>query len=231
MVYAHYDGQPVDPAAWATPPWTPTLRAGTLEEKAAVVDLAALPQAIGAEWRLYGRSASDDKAPIVVAMAALDALKHTKRTPSVNLKFFLEGEEEAGSEHLKAMLETHRELLQADLWLLCDGPVHQTRRPQVYFGVRGVTGVDITLYGPARALHSGHYGNWAPNPAVELAHLLASLRDTEGRILIAGFGDDVRPLTAAERDALRSVPPVEERPASPRWRSGAPKARARRWPS
>ena len=209
MVYAHYDGQPVDPAAWATPPWTPTLRAGTLEEKAPVVDLAALPQAIGAEWRLYGRSASDDKAPIVVAMAALDALKHTKRTPSVNLKFFLEGEEEAGSEHLKAMLETHRELLKADLWLLCDGPVHQTRRPQVYFGVRGVTGVDITLYGPARALHSGHYGNWAPNPAVELSHLLATLRDTEGRILIAGFGDDVRPLTAAERDALRSVPPVE----------------------
>jgi acetylornithine deacetylase/succinyl-diaminopimelate desuccinylase-like protein len=210
MVYAHYDGQPVDPSAWTTPPWTPTLRSGTLEDGASAVDLGALTQPIGGEWRLYGRSSSDDKAPIVVAMAALDALRATKRAPSVNLKLFLEGEEEAGSPHLQAMLEAHRDLLKADLWLLCDGPVHQTRRPQVYFGVRGVTGVDVTLYGPARALHSGHYGNWAPNPAVELAQLIASLRDTEGRILIAGFGDDVRPPSAAEKDALRSVPPVEE---------------------
>src|SRR5262245_12757353 len=147
-------------------------------------------------------------------MAALDALKHVKRKPSVNLKFFLEGEEEAGSAHLEAMLKTHRDLLKADLWLLCDGPVHQTRKPQVYFGVRGVTGVEVTLYGPARALHSGHYGNWAPNPAVELARLIASVRDDEGRILIAGFGDDVRPPTAAEHAALRSVPPVEDALAS-----------------
>ncbi len=210
MVYAHFDGQPVDPAAWATPPWTPTLRSGTLDDKALIVDLAALAQPIGPEWRLYGRSASDDKAPIVAAMAALDALKQAKVAPSVNLKFFLEGEEEAGSEHLRAMLEAHRDLLAADLWLLCDGPVHQTRKPQVYFGVRGVMGVELTLYGPARALHSGHYGNWAPNPAVELAQLLASLRDAEGRILIKGFGDDVRPLSVAEREALRSVPPVED---------------------
>jgi acetylornithine deacetylase/succinyl-diaminopimelate desuccinylase-like protein len=210
MVYAHYDGQPVDASQWATAPWEPTLRSGTLEENAPPVSLAGEVPPIGPEWRLYARSASDDKAPIVVAVAALDALAHAKRRPSVNLKFFLEGEEEAGSPHLEAMLKTHRDLLKADLWLLCDGPVHQTRKPQVYFGVRGVTGVDITLYGPARALHSGHYGNWAPNPAVELAELIASLRDTEGRVLIAGFGDDVRSPTAAEREALRSVPPVED---------------------
>jgi acetylornithine deacetylase/succinyl-diaminopimelate desuccinylase-like protein len=208
MVYAHYDGQPVDPAAWTTPPWTPVLRDGALPNGKAV-DLAS-PGAIGPEWRLYGRSASDDKAPIVAAAAALDALRAGGRAPSVNLKFFLEGEEEAGSPHLRAMLGAHRDLLRADLWLLCDGPVHQTRRPLVFFGVRGVTGVEITLFGPARALHSGHYGNWAPNPAVELARLVASLRDDDGRILIAGFGDDVRPLTQAERAALRSVPPVED---------------------
>jgi acetylornithine deacetylase/succinyl-diaminopimelate desuccinylase-like protein len=210
MVYAHYDGQPVDASAWQSPPWTPTLRTGALEDGARTVDLQALPARIEPEWRLYGRSASDDKAPIVAALAALDALRSARRRPSVSLKFFLEGEEEAGSPHLRAMLEAHRELLSADLWLLCDGPVHQTRRPLVYYGVRGVTGVEITLYGPARALHSGHYGNWAPNPAAELALLLASLRDGEGRIRIAGFGDDVRPLTDAERAALRSVPPVED---------------------
>jgi acetylornithine deacetylase/succinyl-diaminopimelate desuccinylase-like protein len=209
MVYAHYDGQPVDPSSWTTPPWTPTLRTGTLDDGAAVVDLAS-PGAIGPEWRLYGRSASDDKAPIVAAAAALDALRGAKRAPSVNLKFFLEGEEEAGSPHLRAMLETHRALLAADLWLLCDGPVHQSRRPLVFFGVRGVTGVELTLFGPARALHSGHYGNWAPNPAVELAQLIASLRGDDGRIRIAGFADDVRPPTDAERAALRSVPSVED---------------------
>lgn len=208
MVYAHYDGQPVDAPAWTTPPWTPVLRDGPLPG-GRPVDLAS-PGAMGPEWRLYGRSASDDKAPIVAALAALDALRDAKGAPSVNLKFFLEGEEEAGSPHLRAMLEAHRGLLRADLWLLCDGPVHQTRRPLVFFGVRGVTGVELTLYGPARALHSGHYGNWAPNPAVELARLVASLRDDEGRILIAGFGDDVRPPSEAERAALGSVPPVEE---------------------
>ncbi|MET0552694.1 MAG: M20/M25/M40 family metallo-hydrolase [Vicinamibacteria bacterium] len=208
MVYAHYDGQPVDAAAWTTPPWTPVLRDGPLPD-GKVVDLAS-PVAIGPEWRLYGRSASDDKAPIVAALAALDALRSSKAAPSVNLKFFLEGEEEAGSPHLRAMLEAHRDLLRAELWLLCDGPVHQTRRPLVFFGVRGVTGVEITLYGPSRALHSGHYGNWAPNPAVELARLIGTLRDDDGRILIAGFDADVRPLTDAERAALRSVPPVED---------------------
>jgi acetylornithine deacetylase/succinyl-diaminopimelate desuccinylase-like protein len=208
MVYAHYDGQPVDAAAWTTPPWTPVLRDGPLPD-GKPVDVAS-PGTIGPEWRLYGRSSSDDKAPIVAAAAALDALRAGGRAPSVNLKFFLEGEEEAGSPHLKAMLAAHRDLLRADLWLLCDGPVHQTRRPLVYFGVRGMTGVELTVYGPARALHSGHYGNWAPNPAAELARLVASLRDDEGRILVAGFGDDVRPLTGAEREALRSVPPVED---------------------
>ena len=211
MVYAHYDGQPVDASAWATPPWTPTLRSGTLDRQAPPVQLSgAQPSRIDGEWRVYARSASDDKAPIVVAAAALDALRHAKRKPSVNVKFFLEGEEEAGSPNLEAMLKAHRELLRADLWLLCDGPVHQSRRPQVYYGVRGVTGVDVTLYGPARALHSGHYGNWAPNPAVELAQLVASLRDIEGRILIADFDDDVKPLSSAEREALASVPPVED---------------------
>ena len=112
------------------------------------------------------------------------------------------------------MLEKNKELLKADAWLLCDGPVHQSRRPLVFFGVRGITGVELTLYGPSRALHSGHYGNWAPNPAVELAHLVAGLRDTDGRIRIAGFYDDVRPPTEAERDGPPRLP-ARGRRASP----------------
>jgi acetylornithine deacetylase/succinyl-diaminopimelate desuccinylase-like protein len=210
VVYVHYDGQPVDPSRWATSPWTPVLRAGRLEDGAAVVELADARSPLDPGWRLYARSASDDKAPIVGVLAALDALDAAKIPLSVNLKLFLEGEEEAGSPHLERTLADHKGLLGGDVWLLCDGPVHQSGRMQLFLGARGMTDVEVTVYGPSRALHSGHYGNWAPNPAVLLAHLLAGLRDPDGRIGVAGFYDDVRPLDEAERRALASVPAVDE---------------------
>ena len=156
----------------------------------------------GGEARIYARSASDDKAPIMAMLAALDALKAIRAAPSVNLKFVFEGEEEAGSPHLGAYFDRYPKELSADAWLLCDGPVHQSRHMQLYFGARGVTDLDLTVYGPLRPLHSGHYGNWAPNPIVTLTHLVDSMRDTEGEILISGFYDDVTPLTDVERDAL-----------------------------
>ena len=97
--------------------------------------------------------------------SAVDALRATGIKPTVNLKFFFDGEEEAGSAHVRAILEREKDLLRADVWLFADGPVHQSRRMQVVFGARGDMGLEMTVYGPARALHSGHYGNWAPNPA------------------------------------------------------------------
>jgi acetylornithine deacetylase/succinyl-diaminopimelate desuccinylase-like protein len=142
-------------------------------------------------------------------LTALDALKAAGVRPSVNLKLFFEGEEEAGSGHLQSILERNATLLRADAWLFGDGPVHQSRRQQVVFGVRGVTGAEITLYGPSHALHSGHYGNWAPNPVTELANLIASMRNDDGRILIAHFYDDVAPITPAERRALANIPSVD----------------------
>ena len=214
LIYAHYDGQPVDPTQWTTPPWRPVMRDGPLEASGREVPLPSAPGQSGPEWRLYARSASDDKAPIVGVLSALDALRAAAIPLSVNLKLFLEGEEEAGSPHLDAMLRAHAGVLAADLWLLCDGPVHQTRQPQVFFGARGVTGLEMTAYGPARALHSGHYGNWAPNPALTVAHVLAGLRDEAGRILIDGFYDDVRPPTDRERQAVAAAPPVEKQLAA-----------------
>jgi acetylornithine deacetylase/succinyl-diaminopimelate desuccinylase-like protein len=143
-------------------------------------------------------------------LSALDALRAAGVSPSVNLKFFFEAEEEAGSPHLREILQAHHDLLAADLWIFCDGPVHPSRRYQIVYGARGVTGVEMTVYGATRALHSGNYGNWAPNPALLLAHLLASLRDPEGKILIPGFDDDVRPLTELEKQAAAAVPRVED---------------------
>ncbi len=209
VFYAHYDGQPVEPERWASPPFSPVLRDGPLAPGARTLGLASLRGELSGEWRIFARSASDDKAPILAILAALDALKAAGVKPSVNLKLVFEGEEEAGSPHLGAALRANRDLLAADAWLLCDGPVHQSRRMQVIFGVRGVTEVEITVYGPARAVHSGHYGNWAPNPAVALAHLVSGLRDPDGRIAIAGFYDDVRPPTRAERAALVAVPDAD----------------------
>ena len=190
--YAHYDGQPVDATQWASPPWQPVIKGE------------------GGEARIYARSASDDKAPIMAMLAALDALAAAKQAPSVNLKFVFEGEEEAGSPHLATYFEKFPQELSADAWLICDGPVHQSRRMQLYFGARGVADLTMTVYGPLHALHSGHYGNWAPNPIVALTHLIDSMRDTNGRILVDGFYDDVTPLTDVERDALAAIPNIDD---------------------
>ena len=114
-----------------------------------------------------------------------------------------------GSPHLRELLTLHRDLLTADAWLICDGPVHQSGRRQLVFGVRGDTNVDITVYGPRRPLHSGHYGNFAANPALRLAQLLASMKGEDGRVRIAGWYDGLEPLGAAERQALAAAPDDE----------------------
>ncbi len=208
--YAHYDGQPVDESQWSTGPWSPTLRDGSPDKSTKEVRLEDIKPPLNPEWRIHARSASDDKAPIQALLTALDALRAANIPLATNVKFFFEGEEEQGSPHLSAIINEYANLLKADAWLLCDGPVHQTRRMQVYFGARGVTDVEMTVYGPMRPLHSGHYGNWAPNPAVLLADLLSRLRDPSARIKIPGFYDAVVPLSASERQALQSIPDVDQ---------------------
>src|SRR5580704_11212086 len=187
VFYAHYDGQPLDPKEWATPPWQPVVR----------------------DSRIYARSASDDKAPVIAILTALDALQAARIPPRSNIKLVFEGEEEAGSPHLASIIEKYKDLLGGDVWLICDGPVHQSRRQQIVFGARGITELDITLYGPSHELHSGHYGNWAPNPAMALARLLASMKDDDGRVLIDHFYDGVEPLSEIERRAVAEAPDVD----------------------
>jgi acetylornithine deacetylase/succinyl-diaminopimelate desuccinylase-like protein len=211
VFYAHYDGQPTDPAKWTgTEPWRPALRTAPHDAGGRLLPMPSDGEAINPEWRLYARSASDDKAGVMAILAAVDALKARGIAPTVNLKFFFEGEEEAGSPNLAAIITRHKGLLDSDAWIICDGPVHQSGRKQVVFGVRGDTNVDLTVYGPRRPLHSGHYGNWAPNPAMTLARLLATMKDERGRVLIAGWYDDAEPLGEAERRALAEAPAYDE---------------------
>ncbi len=207
LIYVHYDGQPANAADWASDPWTPVMRTALVEEGGEEVPISA---PFDPEWRLFGRSTGDDKAPVIALLAAIDALEAVGEPLGVNLKVFLEGEEEAGSPHLQEVLSEHREMLQADLWLFCDGPMHQSRRLQLVYGVRGTYGFDVTIHGAERPLHSGHYGNWAPNPIVELMSLLRSMRDESGNILIDGYNEEVSPPTAAEIAAIEAAPSVDE---------------------
>src|SRR5947209_2581933 len=201
VFYAHYDGQPVDKSNWTQDPWKPVLVNKNKPDAASNLD--------DPETRLYARSSSDDKAAIVGLLTALDALQAAHVPLSVNLKFLFEGEEEAGSPHFSAILAQHAEALRADLYVVCDGPTNQNGGPQILFGSRGVLPVQITAFGPNRPLHSGHYGNWVPNPITELAQLISRLRTTDAEITIPDFYKPVRPLTESERTALKNVPDID----------------------
>ena len=210
-LYVHYDGQPADPANWTHAPWEPVLYTRAMEAGGRPIPFPRDGESVDPEWRIYARSAGDDKAPIGAILPVLDAFQERGITPTSNLVFLFEGEEEAGSTNLGRYLEEYTELIQdIDGWLLFDGPVPQSGRPLLAFGVRGVTGMQVTVYGPIRGLHSGHYGNWAPVPGQTLANLLATMKDDEGTVLVEGFYDTVEPLGAAERAALAALPDYDE---------------------
>ena len=185
LIYAHVDGQPVDAKAWNQPdPFTPVIRGD----------------------RIYARSASDDKGPIIATLAALDALAAAGLRPSTHLKVIIDTEEEASSPNLVPAVKAHRDLLAADMMLIFDGPIHSSGRPTLAFGARGIITGTLTVYGPKSGVHSGNYGNWVPNPALRLSQLIASMKDDEGRVTVEGYYDDVAPLTAEERALLEAVP-------------------------
>jgi acetylornithine deacetylase/succinyl-diaminopimelate desuccinylase-like protein len=191
LFYAHYDGQPVDAKKWnQSDPFEPVVRGE------------------GREQRIYARSASDDKAPIVALLAAVDATLRTGIEPSrtVNVKVILDGEEEASSPSLVPAIARYKDKLRADLMVILDGPGHSSGRPTIAYGGRGIATLDLTVYGPKSGVHSGNYGNWIPNPAQRLATLLASMKGDDGRETVAGYYDRVVPLTPAERAMLDAVP-------------------------
>jgi acetylornithine deacetylase/succinyl-diaminopimelate desuccinylase-like protein len=207
--YFHYDGQPVAVSEWIyNPPFSPVIVADH-SPAGRTLSLEAYQGPIDPEWRIYARSASDDKSPIVALLAAIDALDATKIPLTANIRLILEGEEEAGSPNLAEALRKHGDRIRADALFLVDGPRHASGRPTMNFGSRGLMTATITVYGASRDLHSGNYGNWAPNPVLDLARLLASMKDEHGRVTIDGFYDDVVPLTAAETQMIDEVPDVE----------------------
>ncbi len=209
LFYAHYDGQPADPAAWdQADPFEPVLKAPHPGEGFEAIPMESLDGEIDPEWRIFARSASDDKAPIVMLLRALDAMEAEGITPGSDIRVILDGEEEAGSPNLPQAIRQYRDRLEADLMLIIDGPRHPSDAPTMRFGARGIMTLRLVTYGPAEPLHSGHYGNWAPNPAQRLASLLASMKDEWGRVTIPGFYDGIE-IPSGVRPLLDAVPDDE----------------------
>ncbi|HEX6846167.1 MAG TPA: M20/M25/M40 family metallo-hydrolase [Chitinophagaceae bacterium] len=207
--YAHYDGQPVNPAKWTggLQPFEPVFINKPIEQGGEII---AVQGYVSPEYRLAGRGSADDKAGVMTILNAYDALVRSGIPLKHNIKFFFEGEEEIGSIHLEEIFRKHKEKLRADLWIIVDGPRHVSGKKMISFGVRGDVNMNLTVYGPKRPLHSGNYGNWAPNPALSLVQLLAGMKDDKGNILIEGYYDDVVPLSASEKDAISKIPNIEE---------------------
>jgi acetylornithine deacetylase/succinyl-diaminopimelate desuccinylase-like protein len=207
VFYAHYDGQPVNPRQWAEglEPFKPVFLTAPMERGGKIITNWSPGQPIDPEWRLSGRGAADDKAGIFSILNGFDALQKCGVTPAMNVKFYFDGEEEIGSPHIGELLERYRDKLQAELWIICDGPRHASGRKIVQFGVRGDVNMHLTVYAAKRPLHSGNYGNWAPNPAQRLSGLLASMQDDSGRVLIKGFYDDYFAFSETERQAVREA--------------------------
>jgi acetylornithine deacetylase/succinyl-diaminopimelate desuccinylase-like protein len=178
LVYGHYDVQPPgDEAAWQTPAFEPSIRDG----------------------RLYGRGATDDKGPVVIALEA------SRGSVGVNLRFLFEGEEEIGSPSLGRLLAEHRDELAADLVVSADGAMWRASEPSIAIAAKGLLALDVEVVGPASDLHSGRHGGAVLNPNHALAEIVASLHDADGRIVVPGFYDDVVELSADDRDALTRI--------------------------
>jgi acetylornithine deacetylase/succinyl-diaminopimelate desuccinylase-like protein len=207
LFYLHFDAQPVIPEQWSQKdPWTPVVK-----QKGADGQWSEVPNALlfrpdfDPELRVFARDSADDKGPIAMFLACFDALREPRLEPKVNVKVLLDSEEEVGSVGIGKVVADNRALLKSEALVVLDGAVHPSNKPTIVFGNRGETPITITVFGPKSPLHSGHYGNWAPNPALGLAKLLAGMKDEEGRVTIPGYYARTR-LSAEDRNLLAEVP-------------------------
>ena len=203
LFYIHFDGQPVIPTEWAQKsPFDPVVKKRDADGQWKEVSRdQLLTGPLDPELRVFARSASDDKAPIMMLLTAIDLLRAQKKSPDIHIKVILDGEEEISSPSLAGMVKANQSLFGADALVILDGPAHDSGRPTLAFGNRGIAQATLTVFGPRNPVHSGHFGNYVPNPALRLAELLATMKDDEGRVSIPGYYDGVE-LTSADREVL-----------------------------
>ncbi|GAA0836193.1 dipeptidase [Cupriavidus pauculus] len=210
LFYMHLDGQSVTPSQWAQKsPWEATLKARSADGKWEPLPLEKLYGGqVDPEWRLFARSSSDDKGPIVMFLAAFDALKAAGVDPGVDIKVLLDSEEEKGSPSLGRVIAENLALLRNDGMIIFDGPMHQSNQPTLVFGNRGIQLVQLKVFGATQGLHSGHYGNYSANPVQRMASLLASMKDDSGRVTIPGYYSAVK-IDDRARQVMAAVPDDE----------------------
>jgi acetylornithine deacetylase/succinyl-diaminopimelate desuccinylase-like protein len=203
LYYMHLDGQPVVDREWAQKsPWQPVVKKRGADGSWGIVDSELLfASPLDLDLRVFARASSDDKGPIVMFLAAFDGLREAGADPAINVKVLLDSEEEKGSPSIPAVVTANKDLLKSDAIVIHDGPRHQSERPTLIFGNRGATRVTLVVHGPKQPLHSGHFGNYVPNPAIRLARLIASMKDDGGRVTVPGYYDRIT-LTDAEKKIL-----------------------------
>ncbi|MDH3648519.1 MAG: M20/M25/M40 family metallo-hydrolase [Saprospiraceae bacterium] len=210
LFYMHLDGQAIDPSKWnQSDPYQAVLKKQDTLGNWITISWQELNEQIDPDWRIFGRSTADDKAPIIAFLQAIDWINDSEKAITCNIKMIIDAEEELGSQGLPGAVAAYGELLAADALVINDGPVHLSGQPTLTFGCRGIMTLNLTIYGPASPQHSGHYGNYAPNPVFRMAHLLASMKDQKGRVLIDGYYDGVF-LSAETRQILGAVPDDED---------------------
>lgn len=189
LIYGHYDVQPAEPFdLWETPPFEPTVRDGYV----------------------FARGSADDKGQAYVHVKAVEAFLQSSGELPVNVKFIVEGEEESGGASLEAFIPENKQLLAADVALVSDTAIVNKDQPAIVYGLRGMMYTFLDIQGPGRDLHSGSFGGGIDNPLNVLGHIIAKLKDENGKVLIPGFYDKVRPLTTEEREILAHFPLNEE---------------------
>jgi acetylornithine deacetylase/succinyl-diaminopimelate desuccinylase-like protein len=209
LIYLQIDGQPVNPSLWdQESPWKAVLKEKNTDGKWSPVMNPKLDD-FNRDWRIFARSASDAKGPAAAFLASLDALKELKKESDFSIKVIMDFEEELGSPRLPEAVKQYKQALTADWLIIFDGPRHVSNQPTLTFGARGICEITLTTFGPRAHMHSGNYGNYAPNPALRLAQLLASMKDADGRVIIPGFYDGIV-LTEEEKRVLKNVPDNEE---------------------
>jgi acetylornithine deacetylase/succinyl-diaminopimelate desuccinylase-like protein len=209
LVYLQVDGQPVDTSKWHQPdPYIPVLKEKNKGDWK-IIDWNNLKGEINYDWRIFSRSASDARGPDMMFLKAIDIINDLNFQPNFNLKIIMDFEEELGSPRLpKAVLDYKKEL-SADMLVIFDGPRHLSNQPTLSYGARGIATISLEVFGPRTPLHSGNYGNYAPNPAMKLSQLLASFWQEDGRVAIPGWYEGIE-ITDEVKAILKQVPDNEE---------------------
>lgn len=202
LFYLQIDGQPVDKSTWSqSSPFEPVIK----NQKGDEISWQEIEKKIDPEWKIFARSTSDSKGPAMCLISAFNTLRKRNIVPEYNVKVIMDFQEELSSPTIAALVKNNRTLLAADRLVIMDGTRHISDIPTITFGARGIATLTLTVYGAKENLHSGQYGNYAPNPALKLAKILAGMKDDDGRVTIPGYYDGIK-ITEADKKSFAEIP-------------------------